>query len=358
MIALEKLTKVYGQGPSAVTVLDNLDFSVAAGEIFAVVGPSGAGKSTLAQCVNLLERPTSGSVVVNGENLSSLSEEKLRIARRRIGTIFQSDGLFSRRTAAANVALPLSYLGVTARESKKRVAELLDRVGLTSRSNYYPHELSGGQRQRVGIARALALRPTILLADEATSGLDPESTTSITTLLKELRDDLGLSILFITHEMETVLKVADSVARLDHGHIVESGRVVDLLRDASSPLGRALNPVRVPLVGASDENAWVVSYTSSEVPTDWVTRLSGTLSTPVSLLGASIETVNGSVVGNATIGLRSSDAAAVVAAAAALGLDARPGVHGVEASPGKAADRAPGKAADRTPDREPAEVAA
>ncbi|MDF2444572.1 MAG: D-methionine transport system ATP-binding protein [Subtercola sp.] len=355
VIALEKLTKVYGQGPSAVTVLDNLDFSVAAGEIFAVVGPSGAGKSTLAQCVNLLERPTSGSVVVNGENLSSLSEEKLRIARRRIGTIFQSDGLFSRRTAAQNVALPLGYLGVTARESKKRVAELLDRVGLSARANHYPHQLSGGQRQRVGIARALALRPTILLADEATSGLDPESTTSITTLLKELRDDLGLSILFITHEMETVLKVADSVARLDHGHIVESGRVVDLLRDASSPLGLALNPVRVPLLGAPDETAWVVSYTSSAVPTDWVTRLSGALSTPVSLLGASIETINGSVVGNATIGLRASDAGAVVAAAATLGLDARQSDRTVETS----LDRAPETA--ETPEglvREPAEVAA
>ncbi|RFA17091.1 methionine ABC transporter ATP-binding protein [Subtercola boreus] len=367
MIALEKLTKVYGQGPSAVTVLDNLDFSVAAGEIFAVVGPSGAGKSTLAQCVNLLERPTSGSVVVNGENLSALSEEKLRIARRRIGTIFQSDGLFSRRTAAQNVALPLGYLGVTARESKKRVAELLDRVGLSSRANHYPHELSGGQRQRVGIARALALRPSILLADEATSGLDPESTTSITTLLKELRDDLGLSILFITHEMETVLKVADSVARLDHGHIVESGRVVDLLRDASSPLGLALNPVRVPLVGGRDEAAWVVSYTSSAVPTDWVTRLSSALSTPVSLLGASIETINGSVVGNATIGLRASDSAAVVAAAAALGLDARQSdragdvshTTAAAASPAGIGDAAtaPGPEASATV-REPAEVAA
>jgi len=238
MISLEKLTKVYGHGDRAVTVLENLDFSVDAGEIFAVVGPSGAGKSTLAQCVNLLERPTSGSVVVNGENLSHLSEAQLRIARRTIGTVFQSDGLFSRRTAAQNVALPLQYLGVTPVEAKRRVAELLDRVGLSERANYFPHQLSGGQRQRVGIARALALRPSVLLSDEATSGLDPESTASITKLLKELRDDLGLSILFITHEMETVLQVADSVARLDRGHIVESGRLVDLLRDPNS--GRRL----------------------------------------------------------------------------------------------------------------------
>ncbi|MDQ4138132.1 MAG: ATP-binding cassette domain-containing protein, partial [Actinomycetota bacterium] len=184
MISIERLTKVYGSGASATVVLDELDFSVGTGEIFAVVGPSGAGKSTLAQCVNLLERPTSGSVVVNGENLSQLSERQLRVARRRIGTIFQSDGLYSRRTAAQNVALPLEYLGVTAAESRKRVAELLDRVGLSARASHYPHQLSGGQRQRVGIARALALRPSVLLSDEATSGLDPESTASIVDLLK------------------------------------------------------------------------------------------------------------------------------------------------------------------------------
>ncbi|QWT24242.1 ATP-binding cassette domain-containing protein [Subtercola sp. PAMC28395] len=323
MITLEKLTKVYGHGDTAVTVLDNLDFSVAPGEIFAVVGPSGAGKSTLAQCVNLLERPTSGSVVVNGENLSQLSEAQLRAARRRIGTVFQSDGLFSRRTAADNIALPLSYLGVTRRDSKKRVAELLDRVGLSARADYFPHQLSGGQRQRVGIARALALKPTVLLADEATSGLDPESTTSITSLLKELRDDLGLSILFITHEMQTVLQVADSVARLDHGHIVESGRVVDLLRDPNSELGRALNPAKPALDAGIDETTWFVSYTSAGVPSDWVTRLSNELSTPVSLLGASIETINGAIVGHASVGLRASSQQAVIDAARRLGLDAR-----------------------------------
>ncbi|MEF2976672.1 methionine ABC transporter ATP-binding protein [Subtercola sp. YIM 133946] len=324
MITLEKLTKVYGHGDSAVAVLDNLDFSVGAAEIFAVVGPSGAGKSTLAQCVNLLERPTSGSVIVNGENLSRLTEAQLRTARRRIGTVFQADGLFSRRTAAENIALPLGYLGVTRRESKKRVAELLDRVGLSSRADYYPHQLSGGQRQRVGIARALALKPTVLLADEATSGLDPDSTASITSLLKELRSDLGLSILFITHEMQTVLQVADSVARLDRGHIVESGRVVDLLRDPSSGLGRALNPAKPAQNAGASESEWFVSYTSAAVPADWVTRLGQELQTPVSLLGASIETIDGAIVGHATVGLRGPDAQAVAEAARRLGLDARP----------------------------------
>lgn len=329
MISIEQLTKVYGQGAGATLVLDRLDFSVAAGEIFAVVGQSGAGKSTLAQCVNLLERPTSGEVIVNGENLSALSERQLRIARRRIGTIFQSDGLFSRRTAAQNIALPLEYLGVTAAESQRRVAELLERVGLSDRAQRFPHELSGGQRQRVGIARALALRPSILLSDEATSGLDPESTSSIVALLKELRTDLGLSILFITHEMDTVLQVADSVARLDHGHIVESGRIVDLLRDPDSGLGHSLRPCRAHIGTPHGDSEWFLTYTSAGVPTDWVSRLASDLGTRISLLGASIETVGGAIVGHASVGItgiHADDTARVRRAAGALGLDARPAV--------------------------------
>jgi D-methionine transport system ATP-binding protein len=324
MISLEQLTKVYGHGEQRTVVLDRLDFSVDAGEIFAVVGPSGAGKSTLAQCVNLLERPTSGSVLVNGENLSRLSEKQLRVARRRIGTIFQSDGLYSRRTAAANVALPLEYLGVTAGETRARVAELLDRVGLAEKAGHYPHQLSGGQRQRVGIARALALRPSVLLSDEATSGLDPDSTRSIVALLKELRDDLGLSILFITHEMDTVLQVADSVARLDHGRIVESGRIVDLLRDPASGLGRALRPARSHESAAAGASEWFVSYTSAAVPADWLSRLGDQLGSTVSLLGASIETVDGATVGHASIAVTGADPEHLISVARSLGLDARP----------------------------------
>ncbi len=323
MISLEKLTKVYGEGRTRTVVLDQLDFSVAVGEIFAVVGPSGAGKTTLAQCVNLLERPTSGSVVVNGENLSALNERQLRVARRRIGTIFQSDGLFSRRTAAENIALPLEYLGVTAAQSRRRVAELLDRVGLSHRAAHYPHQLSGGQRQRVGIARALALRPSVLLSDEATSGLDPESTASIVGLLRELRDDLGLSILFITHEMDTVLTVADSVARLERGRIVESGTIVELLRNEHSVLGRALHPARAHAPARPGESIWLLGYTSADVPADWIVRMSTELAANIRLLGASIETVNGETVGHASIALGEVDSTRVHAVAAALGLNAR-----------------------------------
>jgi ABC-type methionine transport system ATPase subunit len=319
VIRLEQLTKTYG----STTVLDRLDFRVDAGEIFAVVGPSGAGKSTLAQCVTLLEPPTSGSVIVNGVNLSSLTEAQLRVARRRIGTIFQHDGLFSRRTAAQNVALPLEYLGVTAAESRKRVAELLDRVGLTHKAASYPHQLSGGQRQRVGIARALALRPSVLISDEATSGLDPEATASVVRLLKELRDDLDLAIVFITHEMDTVRSVADSVARLDHGRIVESGPLVTLLHDADSELGRSLQPRREHATPLAPGTTWFVGYRSAVVPADWVTQLAAQLGAQVSLLGASIELLHGATVGHATISVDSPDHDRVREVLGALGLDAR-----------------------------------
>jgi len=318
VIRLEQLSKQYGE----TTVLDRVDFSVDAGEIFAVVGPSGAGKSTLAQCITLLEPPTSGAVIVNGDNLSSLSSAQLRVARRRIGTIFQRDGLFSRRSVAQNVALPLEYLGVTAADSRARVADLLDRVGLSHKARSFPHELSGGQRQRVGIARALALRPSVIISDEATSGLDPDSTATVVTLLKELRDELDLAIVFITHEMDTVRSVADSVARLDHGRIVESGSLVSLLHDPTSELGRSLQP-RGAHSPSTAGSTWFVRYRAATVPSDWLGRLSSTLSTDISLLGASIELLHGATVGHATIGISAADDSAVHHALDSLGLDAR-----------------------------------
>jgi D-methionine transport system ATP-binding protein len=321
VIALEHLTKVYGHGAEAVRVLQDLDFRVDSGEIFAVVGPSGAGKSTLAQCVALLEQPTSGRVIVNGEELTGLPEHRLRVARRRIGSIFQSDGLFSRRTAAENVALPLEYLGVTRRASDARVAELLDRVGLLDRANAYPHQLSGGQRQRVGIARALALKPTVLLSDEATSGLDPEATASIVRLLRELRTELDLAVLFITHEMETVVQVADAVARLDGGRIVESGRVVDLLRDPVSRLGAALRPARSAGASSTNDRRWRLTYTSAAVPAEWPALLGDAIGAPISLLAASIEQIDGVPVGTATVAAPAG--LDLTVPAARLGLDAR-----------------------------------
>ncbi|BDX34686.1 methionine import ATP-binding protein MetN [Mycobacterium antarcticum] len=303
MIELTNLTKSYGRGEHQTVVLDGVTFRVDAGEILAVVGPSGAGKSTLAQCINLLTPPTSGSVVVNGEDLTTLSSRKLRVARRRIGTVFQSAGLLERRTAAENVALSLQYLGVTPSEATRRVAELLDRVGLAERAGHYPFQLSGGQRQRVGIARALALRPSVLLSDEATAGLDPTTTDSVVDLLRELRDDLNLSIVFITHEMDTVLKIADSVARLDHGSIVESGRIVDLLTDPRSSLGSELRPQRTDAEPTAGQQLWNIVYDAPDVPADWIAEASRDLDVPLSVLGASVQVVGGVSVGGVTLGV-------------------------------------------------------
>lgn len=324
MIELAELSKVYGHGPQQTVVLDRINFRVDTGEIFAVIGPSGAGKSTLAQCINLLTAPTSGSVVVNGENLTQLSSRELRVARRRIGTVFQSAGLLERRTAAENVAMPLEYLGVTAAETRKRVNELLDRVGLAERAGHYPFQLSGGQRQRVGIARALALRPSVLLSDEATAGLDPITTDSVLGLLRELRDDFKLSIVFITHEMDAVLKVADSVARLDRGCMVESGRLIDLLTDAGSTLGAELRPHRIDAEPTAGQGVWRVIYEAPDVPADWIGRASVDLGVALSVLGASVQVVGGVSVGSATIAAPADLTPRVTGVLSAYGLSAVP----------------------------------
>jgi D-methionine transport system ATP-binding protein len=300
VIEIENLTKRFGDR----TVLDDVSLSVRAGEILAVVGPSGAGKSTLSRCVSFLERPTSGSVRVDGKDFTRLDRSELIAARRSIGVIFQTAPLLRRRTVAQNVALPLQYLGATEESTNRRVSELLDRVGLADRSAYHPAQLSGGQKQRVGIARALALGPSILLSDEATSGLDPATTKSILGLLSHLRDEYGLSIILITHEMEVVREIADSVARIEDGRIIESGAVTDVILDPTSTLAHELLPDRpsVPLEGRGE--VWEVSYASREVPLDWLTSIHtapGIANTTVNVLSASVESIRGVAVGRAVL---------------------------------------------------------
>lgn len=335
MITIENLVKEYPAHGAPTRVLDGVDLTVRPGEILAVVGPSGAGKSTLAQCVNLLERPTSGSIEVNGKDLTRLRSTELRAARRSIGTIFQAAGLQSRRTVAENVGLPLRYLGATDRARRARVDELLDRVGLSERADFYPHQLSGGQQQRVGIARALALRPSVLLADEATSGLDPETTRSITALLRELRDELDLAILFITHEMDTVVDVADTVARLDHGRIVEHGRIEDLLVDSGSEVGAALiavDPQASIAFADAGHDVWHIAYGAENVRPDWLSVLSADVDPGVGLLQADVRIVNGAVVGYALLRVTSERRTELERSVRSLGLNATL-VHGTAARP-------------------------
>ena len=232
---LQAITKTF---KGAAPALDGVSLQIQPGEIFGIVGRSGAGKSTLLRCVNLLERPDSGRVIVAGQDLAALGPAGLRMARRGIGMVFQHFNLLGSRTVAANIALPLVVAGTDRRQQQARVAELLDLVGLSGRGGAYPAQLSGGQKQRVGIARALATNPSLLLCDEATSALDPETTSAILLLIRELRDRLALSVLLITHEMSVVKALCDRVAVLDRGRIAEEGTVFDVFTRPRSATAR------------------------------------------------------------------------------------------------------------------------
>ncbi|MCI2238529.1 methionine ABC transporter ATP-binding protein [Kineococcus sp. TRM81007] len=228
IVRLTGVTKRYERGGKAVAAVDDVSLDVQEGEVLAVIGYSGAGKSTLVRLVNALEAPTSGTVTVAGQDLTRLGEKDLRRARQRIGMIFQQFNLFRSRTVAGNVAYPLKVAGVPREQRDARVAELLDFVGLLDRAHAHPEQLSGGQKQRVGIARALATNPPLLLADEATSALDPETTTEVLSLLRRVNRELGVTIVVITHEMDAVRQIADRVAVMEAGRVVEVGDVYDV----------------------------------------------------------------------------------------------------------------------------------
>jgi D-methionine transport system ATP-binding protein len=296
------LSKTYGEH----TVLHPLDFTLDRGEILAVVGPSGSGKSTLLQLVNQIKRPTTGSVKLQGRELTTLSGAQLRLERRRIGMAFQSAALYQRRTARRNISIPLEYMGVTKRQVTEVTDHLLERVGLSDRADYYPAQLSGGQKQRVGIARALALNPAVLLADEITSGLDPATTESILGLLASLRDELHLAVILVTHEMGVVRSFADSVLLLGDGHVIDRGRTGTLLRDVDSLAGAQLHGLR-PAPVDPDPRVVELIYTSTTVPPDWLSRLSRELDTDIDLLEANVEQIAGSAHGRARIRVGDSD---------------------------------------------------
>ncbi len=238
MIVIDGVSKIFRSAKGDSVALKDVHLSVRRGEIVGIIGRSGAGKSTLARCVNMLERPTSGRIVVGGEDLTTLDGERLRQARRAIGMIFQHFNLLSSRTVFDNIALPLELQRTPRAEIRERITPLLDLVGLADKRDRYPAALSGGQKQRVGIARALASQPSVLLCDEATSALDPETTKSILLLLKDINIKLGLTILLITHEMQVIKEICDRVVVLDQGRVVEQGRVFEVFTSAASEITR------------------------------------------------------------------------------------------------------------------------
>lgn len=238
IIEFRGVSKVFESRSGPVTAVDGVDLRIQRGEVFAVIGWSGAGKSTLVRLINGLERVSSGALVVDGDDVAAMSEPQLERKRRDIGMIFQQFNLFRSRTVANNVAFPLKVVGMPKAERERRVAELLDFVGLLDRAHSYPEQLSGGQKQRVAIARALAASPKILLADESTSALDPQTTRDVLRLLKKVNDELGVTVVVITHELDVVRAIADRVAVLEEGRVAELGSVFDVFTRPQTEVAR------------------------------------------------------------------------------------------------------------------------
>ncbi|MFY9174271.1 MAG: ATP-binding cassette domain-containing protein [Peptococcia bacterium] len=239
MIELQNVTKVYKTGKKSVVALDNVSLHIPKGVVYGIIGLSGAGKSSLLRMINMLERPTEGKIIINGEDITQYNNKQLQDLRKKIGMIFQHFNLLSSRTVEENIALPLEIAGFSKSEIKERVSEIIPLVGLEDKQYNYVGTLSGGQKQRVGIARALANRPQLLLCDEATSALDPQNTAAILELLKDINKKLGLTIVLITHEMEVVKKVSDHVSFMADGKILESNSVIGIMSNPKHPLLRS-----------------------------------------------------------------------------------------------------------------------
>ncbi|HLT83042.1 MAG TPA: ATP-binding cassette domain-containing protein [Phototrophicaceae bacterium] len=314
MITLSDLRKVYrSRGGREVVALDGIDLHVPRGAIHGIVGESGAGKSTLIRCLTALEQPTSGTVSIDGVPLAGLGERELRRQRLRIGMVFQHVNLLEARTAAANVAYPLRVARVPQAQREKRVAELLELVGLTDRAEAYPAQLSGGQKQRVGIARALAAEPAVLLCDEPTSALDSDTTRQILGLIRDVRDRLGITVLIITHEMSVVREVCDSVTLLDRGRVAQGGPLDDVAGDHGSRLARALVPL--PPEPREDSRATLELSFGGEVSTAQVLAAVAALGEEADVSAGTIETLAGTRVGRLRL---SVPAAAATGAAGRL----------------------------------------
>ncbi|MBF8435851.1 ATP-binding cassette domain-containing protein [Halanaerobiaceae bacterium Z-7014] len=239
MIEIRNLDKEYKNDKGdIIRAIENLNLKVNSGEIFGIIGPSGAGKSTLIRLLNLLEKPTAGSIEIDGVDLTELDNKRLRETRQKIGMIFQNFNLLSTKTVKENIIFPLKIAGKNKSFRRKRAEELMELVDLSDRADHYPAQLSGGQKQRVGIARALANEPKLLLSDEATSSLDPDSTESILNLLRDIQKEMDLTVVLITHEMGVIKEICDQVAVIEQGNLIEQGNVLDIFARPKTELTR------------------------------------------------------------------------------------------------------------------------
>ncbi len=309
IIRLRNVGKEFKTTNGPVVALDDINLDIERGEIFGIIGLSGAGKSTLVRCINMLETPTSGQVIFEGENLAAQSDRQKRMARRSMGMIFQQFNLLAQRNILKNVCFPLEIAGVPRQEGRKRAMELLELVGLSDRAGAYPAQLSGGQKQRVAIARALATNPKVILCDEATSALDPNTTKSILALLKEINQTMGVTVIVITHEMAVIEAICDRVAIIDQSHIAELGTVSEIFSEPKSKIGRqlilgdAVNQVKF-----SDSRQLRIIFDGRESTEPVISNLVLACKVPINIMYAATKDINGTAMGQMIIQLPEDEA--------------------------------------------------
>ena len=308
IIQLKNISKTFVTDKGEFKALENVSLDISRGSIYGIIGMSGAGKSTLVRCINYLEVPTEGSVVIDGKELGSLTEKGLREERKSIGMIFQHFNLLQQKNVIDNVSFPLRINGVNKKDAHKRAAELLEIVGLADKANSYPVQLSGGQQQRVAIARALAGNPKILLCDEATSALDPQTTKSILELLKNINEKYGITIVIITHQMAVVREICSHVAVISKGHIVENGEVSEVFSRPKTKEAREL------IMLESGDNTWYnesseddncvrIVFTENSAYEPVISNMIKKFNCDVSIYQADTKKINGKTTGEMIIGL-------------------------------------------------------
>ena len=304
MIELRDLTKVFTVDGAPFTALDKVDLTIQDGDVFGVIGMSGAGKSTLVRCVNLLERPTSGQVLIDGQDLCAMSQKELIAQRRSIAMIFQQFNLLMQRTCLKNICFPMEIAGVPAAQAKKRALELLDIVGLPDKAAAYPAQLSGGQKQRIAIARALASDPKVLMCDEATSALDPKTTRDILRLIKEINRSTGITVIVITHEMSVIEEICSHVAILDHGKVAETGTVEEVFVNPRTEAGRRLvYPDGVVIDQLPAVNVIRIAFNGGSSYEPLIASLAIDCGVKVNILGADTRNIDGKAFGTMLLGL-------------------------------------------------------
>ena len=304
MIELKHITKVFPTADGELTALNDVNITIHDGDVYGIVGMSGAGKSTLVRCINLLERPTSGQVVIDGKDLCVMPAKELIQQRRSISMIFQQFNLLMQRTCLKNICFPMEIAGVKAADAQKKAKELVEIVGLPDKADAYPAQLSGGQKQRIAIARALASDPKILLCDEATSALDPKTTQDILKLVKDINQRLGITVVVITHEMAVVEEICTHVAILDHGVLQESGTVEEIFSNPQTEAGRRLvypNGVVIDQLPAA--NVIRIAFNGGSSYEPLIASLAIDCGVKVNILGADTRNIDGKAFGTMLLGL-------------------------------------------------------